>query len=355
MKTFQFLKAALFPILAVTALCTSQQVQAQPYGNEWINFSNTYYKFKIASEGVYRINKAQLDAIGMGSVSGNQFAIFREGVEVPIYTSATGAFGANDYIELYATKADGKMDKELYPVNGYHPNDKVNIISDTAYYFLTYDNTTHQRLQVISNPIPSPAPIPAPYCLFTSSNNVAERNLWNPGQSHNFNVAHGYFYSSDFDLGEGYAYYFGSNWSTPISTEGLVTVNAPAATLSLSAAGHALANNIVQHALVARVNGTQVFDTTYAGFKMINRKVSVPVSILNSSSSAVQLQDNANFFSSELSLTYPRNYNFNGSLSNKASFQVPAAERYLEIAGFTTNGQNPRLYDKTNKKLYIGS
>jgi hypothetical protein len=142
---------------------------AQPYSNSWINYSNTYYKFKITEEGIYRITKSQLDAIGMGSVSGNQFAIFREGQEVPVYTSSNGSFGSNDFIEFYATKANGKMDKQLYPDPYFQPNDEVNILSDTAYYFITYDNGVHQRMQLANNNIPIPAPAPAPYCWMTSS------------------------------------------------------------------------------------------------------------------------------------------------------------------------------------------
>lgn len=53
--------------------------------------------------------------MGMGGVSGSQFAIFREDHEIPVYTSSNGTSGSTDVIEFYATKADGKIDNDLYP------------------------------------------------------------------------------------------------------------------------------------------------------------------------------------------------------------------------------------------------
>lgn len=331
--------------------------QAQVYGNEWINFSNTYYKFKIAEEGIFRITKAQLDALGMGNVAGNQFAIFREGAEVPIYTSATGAFGGNDYIELYATKANGKMDTELYPFAAYQGNANVNLISDTAYYFITYDNLPHQRYQAVNNPIPFPAPAPSAYCFTTAYPNENPRNTFAPGRSHEYNVNFGYFYSADFDLGEGYAYNgLGTNNSVNISTPQVNTTSGVNAIVSFAFAGHALTAppNILQHSVNVSVNSANIFDTSLSGFNMAKRSIAVAPSILNSNNTAINVQDNYNFLLFSASIKYPRNYNFSGNFSAKASFQVPASDRYLEISGFSTGGQQPLLYDITNKKQYLG-
>src|SRR5689334_13265092 len=58
---------------------------AQPFGNEWIDYSKTYYKFKIGSNGLVRIPQSTLAAAGLGGVPAEQFQLFRNGQEVPIY------------------------------------------------------------------------------------------------------------------------------------------------------------------------------------------------------------------------------------------------------------------------------
>jgi len=353
MKSFlRYRIRAAAGILAFLLGCTAT-VTAQPFSNSWINFANTYYKFRVAREGIYRISKAQLDAIGMGSVTGNQFAVYREGKEVPIYTSTAGAFGSGDFIEFYATRADGKMDTELYPDPAFQPSDYLNIISDTAYYFLTFDNSVHQRMQLAGNNIPAPAPVPASYCWATSYPVEEPRAMLAPGRSHNTSGS-SYFYSSDFDLGEGYAYGFGTSVSVNIPVNQVYTAG-PAATVFFAFASHSILEGPFRP--VARLNNSvTLLDTTLtAKFRMCKRSVAVPASALTSSNAQITFSDNYNLYALSASIRYPRNYNFSGAFSSKASFQMPAADRYLEITGLNTGGQPVRLYDRTNGKIYTAT
>src|ERR1700744_4250995 len=104
-----FIKSILLTAFIFLGLSAVLQTVHAQYANSWINYNNVYAKFKVYKEGIYRITKAQLTAANMASATGNQLAVFREGQEVPIYVSATGALGANDYIEFYATKSNSKM------------------------------------------------------------------------------------------------------------------------------------------------------------------------------------------------------------------------------------------------------
>ncbi len=337
-------------VLLLLVILLPGKSMAQPFSNSWINFGNTYYKFKIANDGVYRITKAQLDAIGMGAVTGNRFAVFREGQEVPIYTSTSGSFGSNDFIELYAAKANGKIDTKLYIDPSFQPNIDVNGISDTAYYFLTYDNNVHQRIQLVSNPIPVPAPAAAAYCWATSTPIENIRNWFDPGQSH---TNQEYFYSSDFDLGEGYAYAgLATTGSLNIPTPNAYT-SGPQANVSFTTGCHS--KIAPQHHPYVTLNGAYLFDTLVANtFRMVKRTVNVSPAALNAGNSTLAFSDDYNFYMLGASIRYPRTYNFSGNFASKASFQVPAADRYLEISGFVTGGQAPRLHDLTNNKMYNG-
>ena len=86
------------------------------FGNEWINYDQSYFKIMVAEDGIYRIPKNTLESAGVpiGAVSGEQFQIFRLGEEIPLYVSTNGAFGANDYIEFYGQKNRSELDRFLF-------------------------------------------------------------------------------------------------------------------------------------------------------------------------------------------------------------------------------------------------
>src|SRR5580704_8076063 len=125
----------------IVLLLSGLALSAQPYNNEWINFSNTYYKFKIGSNGLYRIPQSLLASAGIGNAPVQNYQLFRNGVEVPIYTSAaTGTLGASDYIEFWGEMNDGKPDRALYYSPSYQLNTKWSLETDTAVYFLTVNS-----------------------------------------------------------------------------------------------------------------------------------------------------------------------------------------------------------------------
>ena len=49
---------------------------AQTYNNEWIKPSQTYYKFKIGSDGLYRIPQATLASLGLSATPVQQFQLY---------------------------------------------------------------------------------------------------------------------------------------------------------------------------------------------------------------------------------------------------------------------------------------
>src|SRR5579871_5351822 len=101
-------------ILTVILLLFVVMAHAQ-LNNSWIRYTNTYYKFRIGVDGLYRINQSTLSGAGLGGTPAEQFQLWRNGQQVPIYTSvATGSLGANGYIEFLGKANDGKPDKNLY-------------------------------------------------------------------------------------------------------------------------------------------------------------------------------------------------------------------------------------------------
>src|SRR5215813_5441849 len=88
-------------------------VHAQ-YNNEWIDYTKMYYKFKVGKTGLYRINQSVLP-LTLSNIPAEQFQLWRNGVEVPIYTSVpSGVLPSGGYIEFWGEKNDGKPDRALY-------------------------------------------------------------------------------------------------------------------------------------------------------------------------------------------------------------------------------------------------
>src|SRR3954470_14574013 len=109
---------------------------AQAYQNEWIDYNKTYYKFKVGSfgydtahlapirKGVVRIMQPALASAGLANIPAEQFQLWRDGVEVPIYISkAFGVLASADYIEFIGEMANGFPDKRLYADSSYQLSD----------------------------------------------------------------------------------------------------------------------------------------------------------------------------------------------------------------------------------------
>src|ERR1043165_5236879 len=118
------MKRLLLLILLISSIFT----RAQVYNNEWINYSKTYYKFKIGTTGVYRITQPTLVTLGLGSAQAQDFQLWRNGEQVALYTSKqTGAFGVSDYIEFWGERNDGKPDNALYRISDHQLNDRSSL------------------------------------------------------------------------------------------------------------------------------------------------------------------------------------------------------------------------------------
>ena len=99
---------------------------SQSNGNEWIDYTQSYYRIKVVEDGIYRINKQVLVNAGI-PVSGlnpKNFRIFGKEKELSIYVKGEidGSFDENDFIEFVAQKNNGWLDSLMYN----HPQDMLN-------------------------------------------------------------------------------------------------------------------------------------------------------------------------------------------------------------------------------------
>ncbi|GIV39311.1 MAG: hypothetical protein KatS3mg033_1111 [Thermonema sp.] len=185
-------------------------LQAQ-YGNEWINYNQSYWKLKVVQDGWYRISSAELAAAGFptASIDPRKIQLFHRGQEMAIYVSGEqdGSFDSGDYIEFYGRKNDGTNDAELYyPTLANHLNPYYNLHSDTSAYFLTYRLDAGNGKRITQNNLPNSGYSSLPYGWAESLQVPAEQ--CSPGR--NYVITGSYVFISSYDVGEGWA-------STPIN------------------------------------------------------------------------------------------------------------------------------------------
>ncbi|GAB3910263.1 hypothetical protein GCM10028803_49790 [Larkinella knui] len=181
--------------------------QAIITGNEWIDYSQTYYRIPITQAGVYRLTAADLQKAGIpvNSINPTQLQMFRRGIELSIYVAgeSDAKLDADDYVEFIGERNDGRQDSLLYRPSGAQPHAYYSMYSDTAAYFLTWrlDGKKGKRMAVVAETDPKDLQ-PEPYHLaeqLTVLTNEISINQSNGGPSP-FPSAYELF----FEEGEGY-------------------------------------------------------------------------------------------------------------------------------------------------------
>ncbi|MGB3153613.1 MAG: hypothetical protein WBB06_03370, partial [Chitinophagaceae bacterium] len=340
------MKKLLLPLFFLSVL----SAQSQTYYNEWINYNQTYYKFKVSANGLYRINQPILASIGLANTPAEQFQLWRNGQQVPIYTTIpTGPMGGSDYIEFWGEMNDGKTDIDLYRLADYQLNDKWSLETDTAAFFLTVNPVGNNlRLVPVSFSLPTAIPV-EPFFIHTTGKYY--RDKYNLGYAA---VVGSYIYSSAYDQGEG----FTSNEISAGGTLSQAFINlnpytgpgAPLPELKINAAG----NTLDPRQFTINVNTTQVASQVMDYFDYVKTSTGLTVAQISGGTATIDVSNSGGrMVVAKTELIYARQFNFGGT--DNFSFELPAnaAGNYLEIAGFNYGTTNPVLYDLTNGKRYV--
>lgn len=346
----------LLTILMVLALAAVARAQPALYGNEWIDYSSTYYKFKTGPEGIYRITKSMLDNAGVPAANGSSFRLFRDGREVPVFVSTNGAFSASDYIEFFAPRLDGSLDSGLYANPRWQPNNRISLFSDSASYFLTISTgTTNARFTQVPNNIPAGA-TPAPWCWHTVGRYFTKEHVHG---RHIVDLQP--IFSSLFESGEGFVdTLYGSTLSSNfgIQTPELAS-SGTSAKLALSIIRFNYATTPADVSFGVFLNGQLLADSLIGQDETQHFLLPINASQVATSNS-LQLvpggtNANLDFYGlSFFELTYPRNFSVSNLPYLRFNLPPGMSNGYLELTGFNSSGFVPRLYDLTNNLWYDG-
>ena len=347
------MKRIIFLLLTVLSLSAG----AQDYNNEWIDYSKTYYKFKIAVTGIYRIPQSALANIGLDAVNANDFQLWRNGKEVTIYTSVQNApINAGGYIEFWGEMNDGKADIPMYREADFQLSDKWSLQTDTAAYFLTVNpGGSNQHYIITANNVASNTLPVEPFFIHTAG--VYYKTRIHSG--HSEVVGKSFTYSSSYDEGEGYS-------SLDIAGGGAQIANvtalfpymgagAPDPIVNVNAAGNATNTRKFR----VSINGDSVFGVTMDYYQYAKGTATFPVSKISGGSASIEVKNlstaaNDRMVVANAELVYPRQFNFGNQ--RLFYFELPANlnGNYLEIGGFGHAGTKPVLYDMTNGRRYEG-
>lgn len=338
--------------LLITAL--SATIQAQTYHNEWTQPDLPHARFAVTTSGVYRIPHSTIVATGLPPI-GSGFQLYRNGQQVPLYTTTSGNFTAEDYLEFVGRGNDGVFDSLLFANATDQLTTARSLFTDTAMYYLTWNNTfpaQNSRFTTVPNDIGT-APPAETFFWHTVQNTV--NNQFNPGMPFTYTGTTPVRFSG-FDACEGFVGVnigAGAIQNYNLNAAQIYTAAAEPAQLQVKLVGRsdeqAFPND---HLVQVSVNNVPYTEVAYDGFACTEVLVNLPLNVLESGAATLNVSSLGGATAIDVNavayyrLTYPHSYSFNGA--SFFAFTLPDnAEKYLEIANFN-GGSLPVLYDLTN-------
>jgi len=372
MNLFVKVKKRSFLKLIVFSLLIFIQVEnyAQRFANEWIKPNQTYFKFKVAKEGIHRIDYFSLTTavtqagIQLSALKPNKIQVFHLGIELPIFVEgeADGAFNINDFVEFYATPNDGKLDTKLYP-NGIidQLHDKYSLYGDTGVYFVTFLPDTSGRNGLRSLIYNNTVLSGPKYRYHVASSFAFENTNYHYGVPYALSATD--MHQSEYTNGEGYrSEFFGY---------GSVLANKKIVHLSSNFLENTGFNPTLEFCFMGNNNWRQSnpdhrmkvlmgkridllqekFDTTFEGFAVINRKISLNLSELDTGLDlSFQVIQNSNYPTqharfSHAELIYPATFNLNNTSAKKFILEPEFfAPRHVSWTNYKTGYNSPIVY-----------
>ncbi len=325
------------------------------YRNEWIDYNKTYYKFFVTENRLYRISAAVLQTAGLGSTPAEHFQMWRNGDEVPLYTSVqNGNLPSDGYIEFVGLRNDGKKDGVLFEKPEYNIQSDISYFSDTSWYYLTVNTGRNKRFTPADNKVENTNVAPEKYFMHTMTDNFMW--TWNFGAG--ISLTDIPLRSSVLDAGEGFAGRPFNGWSpgNAFYQRLQAYTDGPGMQLSINYSGnYPLDRNIetrVKDSLIS-----SIFINRYNAKTAVVTNLS-PKTIVNDSIRFHYKSTNdfywENIMINQLKLTYPRIFNFGNAFLFNLSLRESIQPLHLRIGGLRSDNMPTILYDLTHLKRYEG-
>ena len=338
----------LLVIVLLSAHAYAQMWNGQDtlYGNEWINYDQSYFKIPVAEDGIYRLSTEVMEAAGipLNQIQSNQLQLFHLGEEQALYVSNNGLLTNDDYIEFYGEKNRSEVDQYLFEsIDSSMLNPWYSLITDTSVYYLTWNEsgTSGLRYETINNDLTNLPPKEEWYwesseVYFTNDLRKIYTKMGDEGPS---------VYYSRYG-GEGFASDYAVQHNLDISTPGFYNLG-PESFLNLRFVSNA---NNDGHNLEVKWNDGLIAAETYNGAQIRSYNINLNTSdLINSNSIQLQgLNNNDSYAVGGAIVHYPRTFNANGATFLPIELPEANGDRYLELDDIGNGTQACLLYDQTN-------
>jgi hypothetical protein len=360
-KLSYYMMIRLLSILGFTLfLHGTLSAQAQIYGNEWIDYSKTYYKFPVREYRFFRIPYSTLSANGLAETPVEHFQLWRDGKEEPIYTSVpNGLLPINGYIEFYGRANEGYSDSYLFDNPAFHMQPERSFFLDTAWYFLTVNPTgVNKRYETTENTVNTTTLQPDSFYMRIANGLSATTNI-NSGKP--ILIGGNLLRSSNWDEGESFiSNRFDFTRTIEYNFTGLKAfMNGPGMSIEYATTG--MTN--LDREVVLKINNERFDSMPVSRYSSrLKRLDDIPMkgNIVNDAINFKFNSNNENIFDNNVVakfyFIYPRQFYSNSQAPLAINLSANNQGNHLRISGLP-NGNGtylPVLYDFTNQKRYVG-
>ncbi len=348
---------------------------AQNFGNEWINYSQSYYKFPIVEDGIYRLDYNALNNanIPLSVFQSENIQVFGKEREIPIHIEDGGdnSIDPGDYILFYAERNDGWLDSSMYQTPENIGNPGFSLYNDTLMYFFTWNtNSNNLRFTIETDVNFGAYSNVADYIIYNSA--VYGTSFYHEGiratsaSSSFYTAGEGWGYGRRNGVDPGYSPEI-LNPSTPFPYTGPGAPNALFTGRSVSTSN---ASGGINHHLRWEfgTSNTVLLDTTWASYDQARCDKTLSPTLISNGTTPITMRivDDLNVATDYqafqyLNLEYPREPNFDGE--NELTFHVnndPQGKIRLDFSNVGTSnvvamvlGDTPRIVPfATNGSFY---
>lgn len=255
---------------------------SQPFGNEWINYNQQYFTFKVVQEGLYRIdyNTLQNSGVPIGSFLPKEIQIFGREKEIPIYVNDGGddVLDPGDYLLFYAQANDGWIDSTIVPNPDRLANPGYNMINDTIHYFFSWKPGSSGLRFSLNTDTDFASHSPIPFVMRTERSRFFQTYV----EGEKLLMSSGSVYAD----GEGFGYVEfaatnGGTWNVPIpSYNKYAGTDCPQPALEVRVTTNSNATPSVangpNHHMRMSLNGNLLEDSIWHGYKQLKLNWNLP-------------------------------------------------------------------------------
>ncbi|WP_317897275.1 C25 family cysteine peptidase [Aurantibacillus circumpalustris] len=338
-------------------------LSAQKYCNEWINFSQKYFKIPIVKEGLYRIDSITLaNYYNLNSVNPKNFQLFFKGKEQHLFIQgeSDGAINSGDFIEFYVNPIMGDLDSLAYTDIKYVPNPYTYLFNDTIYAFLTTNNSITNKRYILETDINFSGYPQVDY--FYTEKVFTQRSSYNPVEEYSYGSA-----DPRYTQAEGYGISLGKGASYSFPATGLNTYTTTSLPfyISLNYSGQSIAANYTPDHQIQLIYNDQnnslvlLNDTSFYGYKPIRKTFTLSSQNTNNSTSITFSSIAApSFTANNATMIHYVNYFYphTTDLNSQSFFKLfidnhPNSNKsYFNFSNFNSGSGNAVLLDVTNGK-----